>query len=278
MGAARDMPSDPEAVLRQATGRSSMAEAVAWLAEGHPLLNGVEPIEALQALEQVSGNGAGPTAEARRRLAKDAASSELDTARELFALDKLAPLTTYRRSLDRLAQSCPEGSLANISASAVKLAQQGDPNTIQVLCLAYRALLELIFTEARRVLRPDGHLIFSYANREPEAWIDVLSALRSSDFRACGYTIVHSENETDYAKRGVRACTLDLILDLVPAGEMGIALYRPGGMALTAEEAFLRIVGETLLRLTDLDEVWEESFARSLRESPFIAAAALSAG
>jgi hypothetical protein len=43
-------------------------------------------------------------------------------------------------------------------------------------------LLELIFTQARRVIRANGHLVFSYANREREAWIGVLSALRSSGF------------------------------------------------------------------------------------------------
>jgi hypothetical protein len=130
------MSSEPEAevVLQAASGRRSVTEAIAWIAEGHPLLDGVKPVDALQALEQLAPSGT-TTLEARRRLAKDAAGSDLDTARELFVLDKLAPLSMYRRVLDRLAQACPEGSLANISASKVKLAQLGDANTLQVLCL-----------------------------------------------------------------------------------------------------------------------------------------------
>jgi hypothetical protein len=136
---------------------------------------------------------------------------------------------------------------------------------------AYRALLELIFTEARRVLRADGHFVFSYANRRPDAWVAVLSALRSSGFRACGYAIVHSENETDYAKRGVRACTLDLILDLVPEGETELAVFRPAGMSATQEEAFLRIVGETFLQLSLLEDGWERALAERLRSSSFLA-------
>jgi hypothetical protein len=150
--------SAPDAVLRRATGRSSVAEAVAWIAEGHPLVDGVEAVDALQALEQIDGTPSGTVAEARRRLAKDAAASDLDTARELFGLDQLTPLSAYRRALDRLAQACPEGSLANISAAAVKLAQQSEPNTMRVLCLVagitFRELKER--TSAALPNEPEG--------------------------------------------------------------------------------------------------------------------------
>jgi hypothetical protein len=136
VGPPRDKPETAaEAVLRRASGRPSVAEAIAWLAEGHPLKEGVEPVEALRALEQLGENGAANLTDARRRLAKDAADSEVDSARELFALDKLSPLSTYRRVLDRLAHACRDGDLANITASAVKLAQQSDPHTVHVLCL-----------------------------------------------------------------------------------------------------------------------------------------------
>jgi hypothetical protein len=133
---AQGTPSAPDAVLRRATGRTTVADAVAWIAEGHPLVGGAEAVDVLLALEEIGDNRSGTVAEARRRLAKDAAVSDLDTARELFGLDELTPLSAYRRALDRLAQACPEGSLANISAGAVKLAQQNEPNTIHVLCLA----------------------------------------------------------------------------------------------------------------------------------------------
>jgi putative DNA methylase len=135
----------------------------------------------------------------------------------------------------------------------------------------YRALLESIFSEARRVLRLDGHLIFSYANREPDAWVDVLAALDAAGFRPCGYTVVHSENETDYAKRGVRACTLDLVLDLVPMSAHALTQHRPTKLTSSDEERFLRIVGETLLELGELEDGWEAALTRMLAGSRFLA-------
>ena len=69
---------------------------------------------------------------------------------------------------------------------------------------AYENLLLNIFNETRRALKPNGHLIFSYANRSPKAWTALFAALQSAGFRAAGCEIVHSENETDHAKRGVK--------------------------------------------------------------------------
>jgi adenine-specific DNA methylase len=135
---------------------------------------------------------------------------------------------------------------------------------------AYRTLLENIFSEARRVLRVDGHLVFSYANREPEAWVDLLAALDVAGFRACGYEIVHSENETDYAKRGVRACTLDLVLDLVPKSEHPLEQFRPTNLPSTDEEGFLRVIGETFLHLGELEDGWEAQLTKKLAASTFL--------
>jgi hypothetical protein len=98
-------------------------------------MDGVAPVEALQALEQVGTDGAPNVSEARVRLAKEAAHSEVDSARELFALDKLSSLSGFRRVLDRLAYACRDGDIRNVNANAVKLAQQGDSSTMHVLCL-----------------------------------------------------------------------------------------------------------------------------------------------
>lgn len=99
----------------------------------------------------------------------------------------------------------------------------------------YEVLLATIFAEVRRTLKPDGHLIFSYANRSPEAWTALFGALKHAGFRAAGYAIVHSENETDYAKRGVRACTLDFVMDLVPSGTGRVEQWKPAATPTTAE-------------------------------------------
>jgi 16S rRNA G966 N2-methylase RsmD len=139
--------------------------------------------------------------------------------------------------------------------------------------LAYRHVLTLIFAEVRRTLRPDGHLIFTYANRSPEAWAYVLAALRDAGFRACGYEIVHSENETDYAKRGVRTCTMDLVLDLVPTSNAPLLCHvpTPEYRGEVDEVTFLRQIGATLMRLEELENGWEADFMTLLRRQAFLA-------
>ena len=135
---------------------------------------------------------------------------------------------------------------------------------------AYERLLVRIFTEARRVLKPDGHLIFSYANRSPKAWTALLAALQNAGFRAAGCEIVHSENETDHAKRGVRACTLDLLLDLVPEGPRPIEFHRPKIGKVDDEVQFLGIIAETLRQAGSLTGDWREDTHRKLAATPFL--------
>lgn len=118
---------------------------------------------------------------------------------------------------------------------------------------AYTELLTRIFKETCRVLRPSGRLILGYANRDPTAWRALLTSLGNAGFRAAGYTVLHSENETDVAKRHVRACSLDMLMDVVPAGDQPIEQWRPATHPATAEGDFLRIVGDTFLRVGGLD-------------------------
>jgi adenine-specific DNA methylase len=134
----------------------------------------------------------------------------------------------------------------------------------------YRGLLTRIFAEARRILRPEGHLVFSYANREPRAWVDVLRAIEQAGLRAVGYTTVHSENETDYAKRGVGACTMNIILDLVPLGDTAVEQWSPTAPPSGPEDDFLRTVGDTFLQLSELRDGWEPALVDILRASHFL--------
>ena len=138
--------------------------------------------------------------------------------------------------------------------------------------IGYRTLLERIFKDCRRVLKPDGHLVFSYANREPKAWADVFAALQDAGFHASGFTIVHSENETDSAKRGVRACALDLIMDLTPeVGPEGGSWTPPAEEEPEGEEHdFLRLVGRWFSRVGGLDGDWEQDMAQELEAHSFL--------
>ncbi|WNV75178.1 hypothetical protein [Geodermatophilus sp. DSM 44513] len=146
----------------------------------------------------------------------------------------------------------------------------------------YRRLLTEVLREAARVLTRDGHLVLTYANRSPAAWIDCLAALQAAGFRTVGALTVHAENETDAAKRGRRACSRDLVLDLVadagrrrgPAERLPAwappSLLTPGD----DERGFLAAVAVHALRVGALEEGWEEDAARTLSSHPFARPAA----
>lgn len=134
---------------------------------------------------------------------------------------------------------------------------------------SYTALLASIFRESTRLLREDGHLIFSYANRDPRAWVDLLEALQSAGLQAVGCTVVHSENETDHAKRNVRACTLDLILDLVPISKRKVVQHRPV-LGHGPEEEFLGIVTGYVLSVGKLRDGWQDEFLSAAAQATFL--------
>ncbi|HLY54062.1 MAG TPA: hypothetical protein VKS60_00810 [Stellaceae bacterium] len=134
----------------------------------------------------------------------------------------------------------------------------------------YRDALLRIFKELHRVLKSDGRLLFSYANREPAAWVNLFAALRASGFQPLGYTIVHSENESDHAKRKGRACNLDLVLELAPAGAMVLDRWRPKPLFETDEERFLMAVGEAFLQSGEMVNGWEAKLVGRLRSEIFV--------
>jgi SAM-dependent methyltransferase len=138
----------------------------------------------------------------------------------------------------------------------------------------YGDVLARIFSEVRRALKPSGRLVFSYANREPEAWVKLLDALQRAGFRGAGFAVVHSENERDASKRGVRSCNLDVLLELVPATGRGKAPSRTAAQPASDEEhAFCEAVGGWVLRVGSLRNGWQAALAAELRAQPFLTAA-----
>ena len=134
----------------------------------------------------------------------------------------------------------------------------------------YSHLLTRIFAESRRVLKKDGHLIFSFANRSASAWSDLLSALDAAGLFAVGCEIVHSENEQDHAKRGVRSCSLDLLLDLVPAGNHQLKIHFPKSDLEGDEPDFLRIVAKWFLQVGSLPPGWRAKCEDELLGAAFL--------
>jgi putative DNA methylase len=131
------------------------------------------------------------------------------------------------------------------------------------------ALLTRIFRETARTLRSDGHLLFSFANRDPRAWIELIGALDAAGLRAVGAEMVHSENESDLAKRNGRACTLDLILDLAPRGGPAIEPHHPK-IVDSDEGRFLATVAEQVLLIGALPKAWADGFRKQLEGEAFL--------
>lgn len=135
----------------------------------------------------------------------------------------------------------------------------------------YEVTLEQAFREMRRALKPDGHLVLSYANRDPAAWVALFGALQAAGFTAIGYQLVHAENDADPAKAHRRACNLDVILDLVIADDRPLARFAPpAALGHTEEEAFCRMVGTAALQIGELTGPWRENLKRAVITHPFV--------
>lgn len=135
----------------------------------------------------------------------------------------------------------------------------------------YRHILTTIFEELHRVLDARGRLVFSYANREPAAWVNLFAALRAADFQPVAYTILQSENELDPWRRKGRACSLDLLLELAPKGTTVPNRVGTSAELETLEESYLLAVGEAFLLTSQAERGWEDRLLEELRRHPFIA-------
>ena len=132
-------------LLLAATGRDDLDEAFAWLAEGHPLRECSDVNLLLQAAVS-QGLVTDDYSAAVRRLARQAATSTIDTAAVLFDVDSIVARTDFRGALDSLAQKCKGRSLDGISADAVVASQRTHAATVQALCavagISYRDLAD----------------------------------------------------------------------------------------------------------------------------------------
>ena len=145
-------------MLRGATGRRTIEEALAWIAEGHRLEESADLHQLLQAIV-AADLCSGEAREAVRRLARMVAESDLDTASVIFAPEAISPPSRYRRVLDLLAWKSPTHSLDGITAEAVTAAQREDSFTMEVLCtiagLSHRDLRERLGEQIPS--EPSGH-------------------------------------------------------------------------------------------------------------------------
>ncbi len=141
-------------------------------------------------------------------------------------------------------------------------ALEAQPNVAQ-----YSELLASILSESRRVVRDEGRVILTFANRRVRTWWALLEAVAASGLYPLAYTIVRSENPADYGKRGVRACQASLALELAPTrpdpGVQHRATESDGGPEMEA----LVAIGESFLMIGHQGADWKNWLAAQLGET-----------
>ena len=171
-----------------------------------------------------------------------------------------ADLASLFRAWDGQAVGRLEGDVTAI--------RNGGPKELE----RFQRSLTAVFTECRRIVKKDGHLVLSFANREPHAWAALLEALQVAGWHAAGFDTVHAENETDHAKAGRRACSLDVLLDLVPNPVTDEAKHRPKRGPASSEEEYCFAIGKHILCIGGLQPTWRADFQQEVRHLAFIGA------
>ena len=116
-----------------ATGRSTLEDALEWIADDRALTAGTDRHTLLRAIAAL-GERRGAALDAARHLARQVTASELDTAAVLLEPETITPADKFRSSLDLLARRSPDHSLARINASTVIAAHTEDSFVIEALC------------------------------------------------------------------------------------------------------------------------------------------------
>ncbi|MEA3339183.1 MAG: hypothetical protein U9R15_04375, partial [Chloroflexota bacterium] len=81
----------------------------------------------------------------------------------------------------------------------------------------YRRILGGIFSDCRRVLKPEsGRLAFTFHHWKPRAWADLTLALKQAGFHLEKYYILHSESPISVHIRKLHALKHDAILTFSP--------------------------------------------------------------
>ncbi len=127
--------SDPVMVILSATARASLRDALAWLAEDHPMPGGTDWAALVGALVRVDDKDS-HWSRALRRAVRHATSSDYDTSRMLFEVSRLNGPGDFARALTTLLGESVNGTFGGLTPRAVLRAQDMDPLCIKALCLA----------------------------------------------------------------------------------------------------------------------------------------------
>lgn len=105
----------------------------------------------------------------------------------------------------------------------------------------YESMLAKAFSEARRVLKPDGHLVVVFGHSDPDAWRRLLGALRDAEF------VVTSAwpSRTETTNTGIASIKVTVTI--------GCRRAQPGRPAATAAQVDREVVEAVKRRVRDWD-------------------------
>jgi hypothetical protein len=126
--------SDAASAILEATGRATLAEGVAWLAEGHPVPSDTSWTQLLRAL--VESGGEEVDSKALFRVTSEVARSDFDTSRVLFATEDLPKPEAFAEAIEVLLAQSENGSFSGLTARGLLLAQNANSLAIEAFCLA----------------------------------------------------------------------------------------------------------------------------------------------
>ena len=134
-------------LLQQATGKTSVEEAIDWIANGYSLDEGVDQHDLLVELVNLSAPRASAAYDkALQRLTREIAQSGFDSSSMLLEIEGVPKPMQFRQALDAVVRLCPSRGLDTINDSAVIAAQRAEPLTMEALCatagLSYSELRE----------------------------------------------------------------------------------------------------------------------------------------
>lgn len=138
---------EAQTLVLELTGRDKVEDALDWIANGWPIKPHVRKQQVLRAITRLECDD-GSKARALQCVARDAATSDFNSASVLFGLDLVTPPRRFRVALDELASLSPTKSLDGLTASSVIAARRHDPFVLETLCalagMSFRDLCERV--------------------------------------------------------------------------------------------------------------------------------------
>jgi hypothetical protein len=130
-------PVDPVSadLVVSATGRHSLHDALAWLAEDHPLPLSTNWSDLLRALVRVIGDGR-LDSRALRRVVREVSASNVDTSKVIFDATNVPHAEDFGRALQQLLSRSTDGTFGGLTPRGILRAQYAEVLAIETLCLA----------------------------------------------------------------------------------------------------------------------------------------------